>query len=92
MSSINTGMQRAIQLTVTKMSGETVVTGYPRIYRLTDAFGNYTAVSESDLSVVKITEYKQRLSAFKEYVESVEIGISIDTSGAYIKNLTSCPI
>ena len=92
MSSVNTGMQRAVQLTIIKMSGQDVVSGYPHIYRLTDAFGSYKNISEADLSKNKISEYKQRLSAFKEYVESIEIGVTVDTSNAYTENRISCPI
>lgn len=92
MATINTGMQRATELTVNKKIGGVTDSGYPRVYRLYEAFGNYTGVSVGELSEISIEKYKARLEAFKTYVESIEMGVSVDTSFAYRENHLSCPI
>nr|DAY40937.1 MAG TPA: hypothetical protein [Caudoviricetes sp.] len=92
MSSTNTGMQRAVELSVEKTIGGEMVSGYPHLYRITDSFSDKLAVSEEELASMPISEYKKRLAAFKAYVESVEIGLTVNTSSAYTENLTSCPI
>ena len=89
---INTGMQRATELTVSKEVGGANVTGYPRTYKLGDSFANNAAMTSKELAEISIELYQARLSAFKTYVESIEIGISIDLSEAYRENLTACPI
>ncbi|WP_368114265.1 hypothetical protein [Bacteroides sp. RTP21281st1_E4_RTP21281_210402] len=89
---INTGMQRATELTVSKEVGGVSVTGYPRIYKLGDSFGNNAAMTSKELAEISIEAYQARLTDFAAYVESIEIGISIDISEAYRENLTVCPI
>lgn len=85
-------MQRWVLLMVTKKIAGTVVAGYPRTYRVGDAFENYTAISNEELSSMPVADFKSRLSAFKKYVEGIEIGIVVDISNAYRENLESCPI
>ena len=77
---------------VTKKIAGTVVAGYPRTYRIGDAFENYTAVSDEELSNIPVADFKSRLSAFKKYVEGIEVGIIVDITKAYRENLESCPI
>lgn len=88
----NTGMQRATELTVDKKIGSISGNGYPRVYRIGDAFGNYTAKSNTELAQMTATDYRTRLIAFKVYVESIEVGVTVDTESAYTQNLNSCPI
>lgn len=88
----NSGMQRWVLLMVTKKIAGTVVAGYPRTYRVGDAFENYTAISNEEISSMPVTDFKSRLSAFKKYVEGIEIGIEVDITNAYRENLESCPI
>lgn len=88
----NTGMQRATELTVDKKIGSISGNGYPRVYRIGDAFGNYTTKSNEELSQMPLTEYRTRLLAFKAYVESIEVGVIVDILTAYVENLNSCPI
>jgi hypothetical protein len=90
MAIINTGMQRGTELTVTKKIGGVMVNGYPRMYKVTDAFGNYAAVEE--LAKLAVAEYQVRLDAFKTYVEGVENGVTVKTDEAYVENLGACPI
>ena len=90
MAIINTGMQRGTELTVTKKIGGVMVNGYPRMYKVTDAFGNYAAVTAEELA--KLAEYQVRLDAFKTYVEGVENGVTVKTDEAYVENLGACPI
>ena len=92
MAIINTGMQRVTELTVTKKIGGVMVNGYPRMYKVTDAFGNYAAVTAEELAKLAVAEYQVRLDAFKTYVEGVENGVTVKTDEAYVENLGACPI
>lgn len=85
-------MQRAIELTVDKKVGSVSGNGYPRVYRLGDTFGNFTSASNDELAQMALADYNTRLAAFKVYVESIEVGVTVDTSAAYVQNLSSCPI
>ena len=89
---VNTGMQRAVELTINKLSGMEPVTGYPRVYKLRDAFGNFRAWTPEELAGNRIEEYKARLAAFVAYVESVEVGVKVDTAGTYVENRSVCPV
>ena len=74
MAIINTGMQRGTELTVTKKIGGVMVNGYPRMYKVTDAFGNYAAVTAEELAKLAVAEYQVRLDAFKTYVKALKTG------------------
>ncbi|WP_455592938.1 hypothetical protein [Bacteroides sp.] len=89
---INTGMQRATELTVTKIIGGVSANGYPRIYKVYDAFGNYASITKDELAKISVSDYKVRLSAFKAHVESIEVGVTVDIEVAYKQNLGVCPI
>lgn len=88
----NSGKERATVLVIEKKIGETMVTGYPRSYKLTDAFGNYSAILESELALISSKDYLRRLSDFKNYVENIEVGITVNIEEAYRENLSACPI
>ena len=88
----NSGMERAVKLTVTTEIAGTPVTGYPRTYHINDAFENYTSISDEELQIMYSEDYLQRLSAFKNYVESIEIGVIVNITEAYRENFDSCPI
>ena len=92
MALINTGKERAYELTVDKTIDGQSANGYPRIYRLTDAFGNYSNVTLNELATMAVAEYQQRLSDFKRHVENIEVGVVVSISDAYRENLKSCPI
>lgn len=92
MSSVNTGMERAYELAVARRANGVYVDGYPRVYRMTDEFGTFTAIRKEDISTMSATLYQARLKAFAQYVENVEIGVKVNTDEAYRKNLTACPI
>lgn len=92
MGLINTGMQRATELVVSKKAGDVSVGGYPRVYNLRDAFGNFIAMSNDELARMPVDSFKARVAGFKTYVESVEIGVSINAGDAYRENLGTCPI
>lgn len=89
---VNTGMQRAVELQVSKTVGNVSVSGYPHTYRMGDAFSGYTAKTNDELAKMSVSDYLSRLAAFKIHVESVEPGVSVDTNAAYIQNTGSCPI
>ena len=90
MSKINTGMQRASSLTVTKTIGGTQV--YSHVYNMLAAFSTYNVITITECAEMSVADYQARLSAFKIYVESVEVGLTLDITAAYRENLTSCPI
>ena len=69
-----------------------MVGGYPRVYKVTDAFGNYAVVTAEELAKLAVAEYKLRLAAFKAYVEGIENGVTVNTVEAYVENLEACPI
>lgn len=92
MARFNTGMQRATELVVNKKIGGVDANGYPRTYRLYDGFGSYVSVTKDALVTMPVNGYKERLMAFRLYVEAIEVGITLDISGAYKKNLTACPL
>ena len=85
-----TGMQRASTLTIKKKVGD--VTEYTHTYSLLSAFGIYTSITLSELGLLSVSDFQARLAAFKTYVESVELGLTVDTTNAYRENLTACPI
>lgn len=92
MGSINTGMERAYELTVSRRVNGDYVEGYPRVYRMTDDFGTFSAIRKEEIGTMPLAKYKERLKAFAQYIENVEIGIKVNTDEAYRKNLTACPI
>lgn len=83
-------MERATTLVIEKKIGDIMVAGYPHTYKLTDAFGNYPAIT--DLEIISNEDFLKRLSDFKNYVENIEVGITVNIEEAYRENLTACPI
>lgn len=92
MGLINTGMQRATELVVSKKAGDVSVGGYPRVYRVGDAFGNFTAIGNDELAQMPTEEFNARIAGFKVYVESVEVGVNINIGDASRENMEACPI
>lgn len=86
----NTGKERASTLTIQKTVGG--VSQYTHSYSILSAFSSYTAITLSTLSELSVSDYTARLTALKAYVESTEVGLTVDTTAAYRDNLTSCPI
>lgn len=87
----NNGMQRATELIVDKKVGGTSLPEYPKTYNFLDTFGNYISITRQQLATLSISAYNNRLAAFKNYVETIETGITIDTTDAYKENLGECP-
>lgn len=87
----NNSMQRATQLTVDKKVGGVSLFGYPKKYSFLDTFGNFMAITPKELATLSVASYDARLKAFKEYVETIETGITVDLIGAYRENLGACP-
>lgn len=92
MGKANTGMQRAAVLTVTKRIGSEVAVGYPRRYRVGDAFDNFSQLTDVELSSIAATDYLARLNAFKLRIERIEQGVTVDIDTAYRENNGECPI
>lgn len=89
---VYTGMQRATELVVEKRIDGISAEGYPHTYRLYDEFDIYPSIEKSTLATILPDDYVKRLEAFKRHIESIEIGVEVDTTEAYRKNLTVCPI
>lgn len=92
MDSFNTGMQRAVKLVVEKKINGIMIEGYPHVYSLADEFLNYAGMTESEFSFIPVEPYKERLRAFKQYVESIEMGVSVNINEAYVENTGACPL
>lgn len=92
MAITNTGMQRATRLVINKTVGNADAQGYPHTYNFGDAFSSYKALSSNEIATISVADYRARLAAFKTYVESVEIGVSVNIDDAYRQNLTACPL
>lgn len=86
----NTGKERATTLTVVKSVGGVQI--YSHVYSLLSAFSTYPAITSTECAELSVANYTARLAAFKTYVESVEVGFTVDTTSAYRDNLTACPI
>jgi len=92
----NTGYELSLTIQVSLIIGGRVMSGYPIIYQGRNAFsfnGNsYPAITVSQLKGMNHVTFLARLADFKAYVESIEVGLTIDTTEAYKQNLNSCPI
>ena len=88
----NSGIQRGTVITVVKKIAGKTVAGYPRTYKIGDAFENYQYVSDKGLEIISKDDYLSRLKDFKRYVENAEVGVFVDIEKAYMENLTACPI
>ena len=102
---INSGKERGMTLTVVKKVGGVNAVGYPKFYSILNSFtfnGNsYPTLREDgvyhEFSQLPVTDYLDRLTDFKAYVEAAEFGLVLDavTSPSalpYRENTTSCPI
>ena len=97
----NTGIERSLTLIVTKKMNDNIQTGYPVTYQGRNAFTHnsvsYPAITPFEMSILADTDYNARLAAFQAYIESIEVGLDIDTQTieggeAFRENLTVCPI
>ncbi|MDC7141213.1 hypothetical protein [Bacteroides finegoldii] len=88
----NSGYRRATTLVVDKKIGGTSISGYPKTYSVLDTFGNYMAVTAKELSMMSLSDYNTRMSAFKRYIEGIETGITVDVSNIRELNTGVCPI
>ena len=91
----NTGVERTLTLTVSKKINGVLQSGYPIVYNGRIAFVQgsnlYEALSPYEMAILLDADYNARLADFKAYVESIEVGLTIDTTEAYKLNITSCP-
>jgi len=92
----NTGYELSLTIQVTMMISGKPMSGYPVIYQGRSAF-TYNSHSYMEITVLQMRQMKHadfiaRLADFKAYVESIEVGLTIDTNEAYKQNLDSCPI
>ena len=92
----NTGYELSLTLQVSLIIAGKIMPGYPINYQGRNTF-TYNGNTYPDITVLQMrqmthNDFLARLTDFKAYVESIELGLTIDISGAYRENLTSCPI
>lgn len=89
-SSENTGIQRAIKLTVEKfISG---VLSSSVVYSITSAFGAYSAINNTQFAELSEIDYLARLDAFIIYVKAqAEEQLINVQNNAYQENFKACP-
>lgn len=85
-----TGYERAFELKILRTVGG--VETYQKTYRVLDEFLNYPAIELNAFARISLYEYEDRMNAFKHYVESLEVGVTVDLSAARRENETACPI
>lgn len=88
----NNGYQRAASLVVDKKVGGVSMSGYPRTYSVLETFGNYITITSKQLAEMSLPDYNRRMTAFKQYIESIETGITVDISNCRKVNTGVCPI
>lgn len=97
----NTGKQRSLTCTINKLIAGVQQEGYPKTYQGRNEFTydsyTYPAIDPLLMSLMPISQFELRLSAFKSYVESQEAGLNFGTDtvpGAepYRENLDACPL
>ena len=96
---MNTGIQRSLTVTIEKKVLGAMQPGYPITYEGKNAFvfgdNNYEAITTQELCDMSEENYNIRLADFKQYVQHVEAGLSIDTVQTnlpFLENTTACPI
>jgi len=98
MAYINTGYQRATELTIRVKDNGTVVTTatLPLMSAFTQSGVTYPAVNSTQIAQMSLTDYNARVTAYAAYVtanyQSQYPGLSVSSTGARVQNLTSCPI
>ena len=91
----NTGYELSLTIQVSLIIGGRVMSGYPIVYQGRNAFTfnghSYPAITVLQLRGMNHDVFLARLADFKAYVESIEVGLTIDTTESYKLNTTSCP-
>lgn len=96
-----TGNQRSLSLQITKTIGSQIQDGYPKTYQGRSQFiwndNFYESITANEMALISLDDFNARLADFKSYVESLEVGLSVDDSltvgnEAYKTNTTTCPI
>ncbi len=55
-----------------------------KIYSVLSDFNGFPELSEEDFKIMTEVEYKTRMNAFCDYVESLHPGLVVDRSKAYV--------
>ena len=78
---VNNGNYRMQNLVVTKSVDGSPASGYPKTYSILDAFTwnavNYPLLTETQFAQLSDTDYGTRRSAFRDYIEDEETGITL---------------
>ncbi len=69
--------QRATTLSVTKTVGANATT---TTYHIASAFVNYEELTADELASIPIAEYNTRIAAFIDYVEGLELGLTVQNT------------
>lgn len=96
-----TGKQRSLTLQLTKTIGGQIQDGYPKTYQGRNMFlwgeNYYESITANEMALLSLDDFNARLADFKSYVESLEVGLDVDSNliagnEAYKTNTTTCPI
>ena len=86
MAKINSGRQRAVQVTLDYYSGDMPIK--QKKYSVTD----FEQISLSEIALMSESAYRELMFRFKTFVESQEPGAVIDLSEIIRENNDACPI
>lgn len=86
MAKINSGRQRAVQVTLDYYSGDMPIK--QKKYSVTD----FEQISLSEIAQMSESAYRELMFRFKTFVESQEPGAVIDLSEIIRENNDACPI
>ena len=88
MSYILTGYERTLSVEITKLLNNEIQHGYPKYYDGKSdpdffiAYPQYNNITNEELAQLTLIDFNNRLSDFKTWIESIEIGFIFDTTEA----------
>lgn len=88
MSYILTGYERTLSVEITKLLNNEIQPGYPKYYDGKSdpdffiAYPQYNNITNEELAQLTLIDFNNRLSDFKTWIESIEIGFIFDTTEA----------
>ena len=80
-----TGYARSMRVDITKYCDDILVAGYPKTYNGQDnaaflvAYPEYGIITDNEMCELPLAEYNERISDFKDWIESQESGLDFDS-------------
>jgi cephalosporin hydroxylase len=94
MAYVNTGHQRATTLTIRKFNNGVLASTAAFDMRL--AFGEYSAVTDTDIAQMPQAEYEARVNAYAAYITATKQsdypGLVVTNVGSHPYNAGVCPL